>query len=93
MAAILDADKTVDLDAVGDGVKKVLPAYARPQFIRLLSSVDMTGTFKLKKLDLQKEGYDPTQINDRLFYLSTNGTYNELTKTIYDQIINGGVRF
>lgn len=93
MAAILDADQTVDLGAVADGVKKVLPTYARPQFIRLLSTVDMTGTFKLKKLDLQKEGYDPSQINDRLFYLTSKGTYDRLETSIYDQIVKGEIRF
>lgn len=93
MAAILDVDQTVDLDALSSGLKAVLPAYARPQFIRLLSKVDMTGTFKLKKLDLQKEGFDPTKIGDSLYYLSASGKYSKLDKAAYEQIVNGGLRF
>lgn len=93
MAAILDVDQTLDLDELVTGLKTVLPTYARPQFIRLLSKVDMTGTFKLKKIDLQKEGFDPTAINDSLYYLASSGKYEKLDKAVYEQIMNGKVRF
>ena len=33
----------VDLDALAKGVVKLLPAYARPQFIRLVKEVDLTS--------------------------------------------------
>jgi solute carrier family 27 fatty acid transporter 1/4 len=46
MAAILDQDDTLNTTALADGVKKVLPTYARPQFIRILRKVDMTGRKK-----------------------------------------------
>lgn len=93
MAAILDVDQTLDLDELVTGLKTVLPTYARPQFIRLLSKVDMTGTFKLKKIDLQKEGFDPTAINDSLYYMASSGKYEKLDKAVYEQIMNGKVRF
>lgn len=93
MAAILDADNNVDLNEIADGLKVTLPSYARPQFIRLLKKVDMTGTFKLKKLDLQKEGFNPNQISDDLYYLSSNGKYAKLDSEAYEKIINGKLRF
>lgn len=93
MAAILDVDNKVDLDALAAGLKAVLPTYARPQFIRLLRKVDMTGTFKLKKLDLQKEGFDPNKIEDSLYYLAGSGKYTKLDKNIYEAILSGNVRF
>lgn len=93
MAAILDHEKTLDLNVVADGLKKSLPAYARPVFIRLLSKVDMTGTYKLKKLDLQKDGYNPSTIDDAIYYLNSKGTYDLLTPTVYEQISKGEVRF
>lgn len=93
MAAILDVDQTIDLDALASGLKTVLPSYARPQFVRLLSKVDMTGTFKLKKLDLQKEGFDPSKIGDSLYYMSANGKYSKLDEAAYQQISNGALRF
>lgn len=93
MAAILDVDQSVDLDELATGLKNVLPAYARPLFIRLLSKIDMTGTFKLKKLDLQKEGFDPSRIGDSLFYMSASGKYSKLDEAAYEQIMNGALRF
>lgn len=93
MAAILDAEQSIDLDTLSNGLKKVLPSYARPQFIRLLTKVDMTGTFKLKKVDLQKEGFDPTKIDDKIYYLTTRGTYDLLDANIYEKIYRGEIRF
>ena len=43
MAAILDEDHSIDLDAMYKDMVKMLPAYARPLFIRLLQHVDTTG--------------------------------------------------
>lgn len=93
MAAILDQNGSLDLGALADGVKKSLPSYARPLFIRILSQVEMTGTFKLKKLDLQKEGFDPKTIKDKIYYLSNSGTYELLTEEAYSQIESGKMRF
>ncbi len=44
-----------------------LASYAAPVFLRLVSDADMTSTFKLRKVDLQREGYDPARIDDPLF--------------------------
>ncbi|QXZ11274.1 long-chain-acyl-CoA synthetase [Comamonas sp. Y33R10-2] len=46
---------------------KRLPRYAAPQFVRLMAAPDMTGNYKLRKVDLQKQGYDSTQTSDPLF--------------------------
>lgn len=48
MAAILDQDNTLNITALADGVKKALPSYARPQFIRILRKVDLTGMYMYK---------------------------------------------
>lgn len=92
MAAILDVDNTVDLEELAAGLNKLLPSYARPQFVRLLNKVDMTGTFKLKKLDLQKEGFHPSQVSDHIYYLTSKGRYERLTADLYDQICSGEIR-
>ena len=44
-----------------------LPSYAAPVFVRLSSSADITSTFKLKKFELQRDGYDPARTADPLF--------------------------
>ncbi|XP_055694073.1 long-chain fatty acid transport protein 4-like [Lutzomyia longipalpis] len=92
MAAILDPDRKVDLTALAEGLRKALPTYARPQFVRLLTKVDMTGTYKLKKLDLQNDGFNPENITDSLFYLTPKGHYEELTQDIYAKICSGEIR-
>ena len=46
-----------------------LPAYARPLFVRVCSRLEMTGTFKLSKAGLAREGLasgnDPVWFDDR----------------------------
>ena len=44
-----------------------LPAYAVPVFVRIGQQADLTGTFKLRKVDLQREGYDPARTSDALY--------------------------
>ena len=36
-----------------------LPDYARPVFVRIRKDLDMTATFKQRKIDLVKQGFDP----------------------------------
>ncbi|RZF40359.1 hypothetical protein LSTR_LSTR008789 [Laodelphax striatellus] len=92
MVAIVDQNNTLDLDALAEGAKKSLPSYARPMFIRVLHEVEMTGTYKMKKGELQKEAYDPHVVKDKLFYLSSKGVYEPLTEDIYSQIETGKIR-
>lgn len=42
MAAIYDPDGTLDLNKLFVDIKE-LPSYARPQFIRILTKIDLTG--------------------------------------------------
>lgn len=45
-----------------------LAHYAVPLFVRLSAAADMTTTFKLRKVELQRDGYDPARVGgDRLF--------------------------
>ena len=48
-------------------VAKRLPYYAAPLFLRLSPETDVTSTFKLRKVDLQRAGYDPSRFEDPLF--------------------------
>jgi fatty-acyl-CoA synthase len=44
-----------------------LPDYAAPRFVRLAREADVTSTFKLRKIDLQRAGYDPARVGEPLF--------------------------
>ena len=53
-----------------------LPRYAAPQFVRVSSVADLPTTFKLRKVDLQRQGYDPTAFDDPLYVRDDKaGTY------------------
>jgi acyl-CoA synthetase (AMP-forming)/AMP-acid ligase II len=68
MAAVVLAEgATFDPAAFRAHVDASLPAYARPLFVRLPSALSTTATFKLKKGDLQREGFDPTAIAEPLY--------------------------
>jgi fatty-acyl-CoA synthase len=46
-----------------------LPGYAIPLFLRLSAQADITSTFKLRKVDLQRAGYDPVRVGEPLLVL------------------------
>ncbi|KAL9875698.1 fatty acid transport protein 2 isoform 2-T2 [Glossina fuscipes fuscipes] len=93
MAAIYDPERQLDLDSFTLDLKKVLPVYARPQFLRFLTKIDLTGTFKLRKIDLQKEGYDPNIITDPLYYQTCTGKYEPISKEVYSMICRNELKF
>lgn len=44
-----------------------VPNYAAPQFVRVSRAADMTSTYKLRKVDLQKQGYDPIACDEPIY--------------------------
>jgi len=44
-----------------------LPEYARPVFIRILSAIEQTSTFKPKRQDLSQAGFDPALTTDPIY--------------------------
>ncbi|HVN87429.1 MAG TPA: long-chain-acyl-CoA synthetase [Candidatus Binatia bacterium] len=92
MAAIVSADD-VDLARLGRHVHKHLPAYARPLFLRQLSAMTLTGTFKYQTRELARESFNPEVVTDPLFFLDTAAhVYQPLDRTHYDDIVNGRLR-
>jgi len=72
---------------------KSLPHYARPIFLRLSPRIEVTGTFKQRKVELVREGADPSAIADPLYYLDhDSGKYERLTPERYLEIIEGRVK-
>jgi fatty-acyl-CoA synthase len=57
-----------------------LADYAVPLFVRIAPDADLTTTFKLRKIDLQRAGYDPARGGDPLFVRDARaGRYVPLT--------------
>lgn len=93
MAAILDPERSLDLVLLAKEMTKVLPAYARPLFIRLVKVIDLTGTYKMRKVDYQKEGFDVNKIKDEIYFFdNTSQTYVLLTNALYEQLESGKMR-
>ncbi len=69
---------------------KKLPRYARPLFIRVAASMDVTGNFKNRKLRLQAEGFDPGNIADPLFLRDDHaGRFIALDRSVHAEIMAG----
>lgn len=74
-------------------ISKELPHYALPLFVRVTEHIETTGTFKLQKTKLVKEGYDINVVSDPIYFLDTKAKkYVKLTPELYGKIQSGQVR-
>ncbi|XP_058500335.1 long-chain fatty acid transport protein 2-like [Solea solea] len=94
MAAVtLQDGEELDCSDVYKQVVNYLPAYARPRFIRIQACLELTGTFKMKKVKLVEEGFDPAHIEDRLYFLDAGEkTYVPLTEDICAAIVSRQIK-
>jgi citronellyl-CoA synthetase len=92
MAAVALAEGQTELDTEGLSawVNENLPGYARPVFIRVKGDIDVTGTFKMVKGDLKKEGYDVTVIEDPVYVMKPHSSAYELLDEEYAATIARG---
>jgi fatty-acyl-CoA synthase len=86
MAAVV-TNQRFDWETFAKFVERNLPEYARPLFVRQCKTLPYTGTFKLTKTDLLREGYaettDPLRRRDR------HGMYQPLSKVDGDREPSG----
>jgi fatty-acyl-CoA synthase len=72
---------------------KTLPAYARPLFLRIVPSIELTGTFRLKKNELALQGYDPARVSDPMYFDDrVLETYVKVDAALYERIRAGSLR-
>jgi fatty-acyl-CoA synthase len=90
MAGLVTGDG-FDVKALAAFLEARLPVFARPVFLRLLPEIEITGTFKYRKLDLVAQGFDPGVVEDPLYVLGSGG-YEPLTKPVFDKIMAGEMR-
>jgi fatty-acyl-CoA synthase len=67
MAALV-ADDGFDAARLAAHVARELPSYARPLFLRIQPELEVTGTFKHRKVELVAEGFDPARVRDPLWF-------------------------
>ncbi len=75
-------------------LKTNLPQYAIPKFIRFLSELSTTSTFKIRKAKTKEEGYNIKKITDPIYILLPgNKEYTRLSEIIYKNIGENKYRF
>ena len=89
MAALVPG-AAFDLDRLHAHVHARLAYFARPLFLRLQKAIDATSTFKQKKIDLVREGFDPAVVADPLFFDDVAaGRYVPLDASLREEILVG----
>ena len=94
MAAIVDSVESIlDLEFLKNEIENCLPKYARPIFVRLVKEIELTGTFRMKKVLLQNEGYNPFKIKDPLYFLnSSSNSFIPFTSDLHQQLLDGKLK-
>ncbi len=73
--------------------KARLADFARPVFLRFPHHLDVTGTFKQRKVGFVAEGFDPATVADPLFVADPGQqTYRRLDADVYSKILSGALR-
>ena len=92
MAAIV-CDGDCNLAALQAHLASHLPDYARPLFLRIRKQIDVTATFKQKKRDLARGGFDPAQISDPLYFCGVKAkSFLPLDHPLFERIRSGEIR-
>jgi fatty-acyl-CoA synthase len=85
-------DGGFDFEAFAEQLSRRLPAYAIPLFLRISQTLDATETFKQKKQELVRDGFDPGRVTDPLFLRDESGCYRPLDARLYASIAQGSIR-
>ena len=90
MAVIADPNQTINMDYLYEECHKRLPIFAIPLFVRITSQIELTGSFKLSKTSLEKDGFDPSKIKDRIYFLDRKmQTYVPMDYQLYEDVQSG----
>jgi len=96
-ASIVMADGVTELNFEGLAAhaRAVLPGYAVPLFLRVTPALEYTGTMKVQKGRLKREGVDPDLVTgeDKIYWLPpTSDRYLPLTRKDWQGIKDKSVR-
>jgi len=82
-----------DMAGLAAHLKSHLPSYAVPLFLRIQAEAETTGTMKLRKVELVKEGFDIAQVSDPIWFLEPGaGAYVPLGPEQMERLRTGGYR-
>ncbi|OJS99661.1 long-chain-acyl-CoA synthetase [Marinobacter nauticus] len=87
-------EASFDADKLFAYLQDNLPPYAIPVFVRVTHAIEKTGTFKYRKVDIQKLGYSLSSPHEEVYaWLPGASGYTQLTPELVADIDAGGVRF
>ncbi|MGF2686998.1 long-chain-acyl-CoA synthetase [Marinobacter sp. DUT-3] len=83
-----------DINKLFAYLKENLPAYAIPVFVRVTHAIEKTGTFKYRKVDIQKAGYSLGKPGEEVYaWLPRTDGYTRLDEKLVSEIDAGKVSF
>ena len=88
--ALAEGVDALDVKSFSAFIKEHLPSYARPVFLRIQRELDTTGTFKMVKGELRKEGYDLERVNDLIYVLKPRSDTYERLDAKFAAILRAG---
>ncbi|KAI9026985.1 hypothetical protein DFJ74DRAFT_662726 [Hyaloraphidium curvatum] len=83
------ANERENMASLGVFAGEKLPKYAVPIFIRVQPEMEITGTFKHRKVEMQKDGIDPAVIKDTLYWYEQGKGYVPFGRKEYQEIVSG----
>jgi fatty-acyl-CoA synthase len=92
MAAII-ATGPLDLEKLRCEIGARLPAYARPRFLRLCRTFELTSTFKPIRFELASKGYDPSVSDDPVYVDDPSSErFIRIDKDLFARLKSGAFR-
>lgn len=92
-AIVMQPGKAFDGMRMARELLQALPAYAVPLIVRIVKAQDTTSTFKIRKVELKRQGFDPAAIHAPLFVLlNRDRGYEALSTRTYSRILRGALK-
>jgi citronellyl-CoA synthetase len=88
-----ESSKGIDFAGLYEFMKKEMPPFAIPLFLRISDTTNTTSTMKYLKGPLKTEGYDCDKTSDSIYFLMPDKVYTKITPEIRDNINKGQYRF
>jgi fatty-acyl-CoA synthase len=91
MAAIVTDERFKEGELLAH-LRKRLPDYACPVFLRVMPALELTSTFKPKKAELVRGGFDPACPEPIYFLDKSRSALVRMDNDLHDQITSGELR-
>jgi acyl-CoA synthetase (AMP-forming)/AMP-acid ligase II len=90
VAATLEEGAQLDPSKFATYCRANLPGYSIPVFIRFITDINLTGTFKHQKVEYRNEGCDPAKVKDDMWwYSAASATFEKYGAEQYAGIAAG----